>query len=225
MPSRLPAPLFGLVLAGGRSTRMKSDKAMLVYHGRPQAAHTIDLLAAHCDQIFLSCRADQASMDGFAGLPQLHDTHLNMGPLGGILTAMEAHPDAAWLVAACDLPYLDKAALETLVAGRDPSLMATAFAGPQLAGSKSAHGGAHGLDVPESLGPNGELPEPLFAIYEPHFHARILELMGLGVDCPRKAIIKSPCRILPAPDPAFLVNVNDPEEFKKALADITRPRV
>lgn len=239
MTASATAPLYGLVLAGGRSTRMKSDKAVLVYHGRPQAAHTLDLLSAHCDRVFLSCRADQGSVEGLSHLPQLHDTYSNLGPLGGILTAMEAHPDAAWLVAACDLPYLDHSALNTLVAGRDPASMATAFAGPQRAGSKSAHGGgshggrahAHGPPdeavkdgVRESLGPGGELPEPLLAIYEPRFHARILELMRQGIDCPRKAMIKSPCRILPAPDPRFLANVNHPEEFKKALDDLSRPR-
>lgn len=226
MSSSAIAPLYGLVLAGGRSTRMKSDKAVLVYHGRPQAAHTLDLLSAHCDQVFLSCRAEQGSAEGLSHLPQLHDTHFGLGPLGGILTAMEAHPHAAWLVAACDLPYLDQAALRTLVAGRDPASMATAFAGPQFAGSKSAHGGSDGAvrdGAQESLGPNGELPEPLLTIYEPGFHARILELMRQGIDCPRKALIKSRCRILPAPDTRFLANVNHPEEFRKALEDLSRP--
>lgn len=219
-PASLPAPLYGLVLAGGRSTRMRSDKALLVYHGRNQAAHTLDLLSTHCRPVFLSCRSDQAGLEGLADLPQLHDTWFDMGPLGGILTAMDAYPQAAWLVAACDLPYLDKPALDSLVAGRDPSKLATAFAGPRVRG---AHGDGD-RDAPPSHSPADGLPEPLFAIYEPAMRTRLKEFAALGRHCPRKALINSPCHILPAPDPRFLANINHPEEYRRALDDFSASR-
>lgn len=231
-PTAVP-PLHGLVLAGGRSVRMGRDKASLAYHGRPQAAHILDLLSAFCIRSYVSCRADQAALEGLAGLPQLHDAHADMGPLAGILTAFEAHPEAAWLVVACDLPYLDRASLAALVAARDPSLAATAFASSRKArdkGSKGAHadpgaegpeGAADGLPAPESLGPGGELPEPLCAIYEPRFRDRLRVLMPLGVDCPRKALIRSPSRILLPLRPEALANVNLPEEYRKALTDLS----
>lgn len=224
----MPPPLYGLVLAGGRSTRMNRDKAALVYHDRPQAAHTLDLLSTRCSPVYLSCRSDQADKPGFAGLPQLHDTWFDLGPLGGILTAMSAHPHAAWLVAACDLPYLDKEALDLLVSGRDPSMAATAFAGPQAVGGSahgfSAHGAPQPQGGPQGGGPPGGLPEPLFAIYEPAMRARLLESASLGKACPRKALINSPCKILPAHHPQFLANINHPEEFRRALDDFSRPR-
>lgn len=204
---------------------MGADKATLDYHGRPQAEYALDLLSAACGRVFLSCRADQAHLPGYAGHPQIHDAHPGQGPLGGILSALSAHPEAAFLVAACDLPFLDAAAVAALAVGRDADALATAFEGPLPAGTrKGAHDPAHaprGPRLPDlSLGPSGRLPEPLFAIYEPAMRPRMLELLALGIDCPRKAIVKSPCRILPAPDPRFLANVNDPEDLRKAKASL-----
>lgn len=226
------APLLGLVLAGGKSARMGNDKALIAYHGRPQAEFLFDLLRPRCEAVHLSCRPDQAQLPGYVGLPCLVDAYADLGPLAGILTALEARPDAAWLVAACDLPYLDADAVAALVAGRDPAALATAFEGPLMAGAKT---GSHGKPeeispsgprrpraaLPDlSFGPGGRLPEPLFAIYEPAMLPRIRELLPLGIDCPRKAITKSRCRILPAPDPRFLANVNSPEERDRAFGDL-----
>ena len=191
-------PLYGLVLGGGRSSRMRTDKASLQYHGKPQTEHCLDLLAAHCAQSFLSCRADQTDQPGFAGLPQIHDSFLDMGPLGGILSALKAHRNAAFLVIACDLPFLDAESLAFLAGGRDPFKIATAFAGPQ-----------------------GGLPEPLCAIYEPRCYPRALQLLGQGLSCPRKVILNSSSRILPAPNPRALHNANDPESYREAIQSIS----
>ena len=52
-------PLYGLVLAGGRSTRMQRDKATLSYQGKNQLDRAMDLLDPHVAQAFVSVRADQ----------------------------------------------------------------------------------------------------------------------------------------------------------------------
>lgn len=190
-------PLLGLVLGGGRSQRMGTDKAALAYHGKPQTHHGLDLLAPHCAEAFVSCRAEQSMDPAFAGLPQIHDSFLGIGPLGGILSALRARPGAAFLVIACDLPHLDAATLSALAAGRDPLRAATAFAGSQEG-----------------------LPEPLCAIYEPRAYARALQLLGQGVDCPRKLILNSSAALLAPPDPRALRNVNDPVEYREAKASL-----
>jgi molybdopterin-guanine dinucleotide biosynthesis protein A len=225
-PGGQAPPLYGLVLAGGRSTRMLRDKASLDYHGRPQTAHTFDLLSAHCRRVFLSCRSEQASEKAFAGLPQIHDSRSDMGPLAGILSALEAYPHAAWLVVACDLPFLGHAALERLIAGRDPSLLATAFASADGQGGHGSHGAGHGPGSGSGKAPlpAAGLPEPLCAIYEPAFQARLIELASQGIHCPRKALLNSPCRILPSPDPLSLSNVNRPEEFRQAREKLSDSR-
>jgi molybdenum cofactor guanylyltransferase len=201
MPSDA-APLSGLVLAGGRSQRMGSDKALLAYHGKPQVEYALDLLAPHCAQRFVSCRAEQGAQAGLAGLPQIHDSFFDLGPLGGILSALAARPGSAFLVIACDLPFLDAATLSALVAGRDPTLAATAFQGYQ------------------------DLPEPVCAVYEPAALPRFLELVDRqGIRCPRKALINSSIRLLSPPDPLALTNANRPEEYQRAMAALAGNRL
>ena len=55
----MSAPLYGLVLAGGRSTRMGKDKAALPVGGRTQLEHAMALLAPHVARAFVSVRPDQ----------------------------------------------------------------------------------------------------------------------------------------------------------------------
>src|SRR4051812_48306686 len=123
MPPREPAmpdaPLLGLVLGGGQSRRMGRDKASLAYHGKPQIVHAWELLRQAGLEAYVSCRTDQAEAEGFQGLPQISDRFLGFGPMGGILSALLFRRDAAFLVLACDLPFLDKEALSHLIATRD----------------------------------------------------------------------------------------------------------
>ncbi|MDX1545013.1 MAG: NTP transferase domain-containing protein, partial [Christiangramia sp.] len=51
--------LYGLVLAGGKSSRMGMDKGDLKYHGKPQRDHLYEMLQEVCDEVFLSLRKDQ----------------------------------------------------------------------------------------------------------------------------------------------------------------------
>ena len=181
-------PLFGLVLTGGQSTRMGRDKAALNYGSEVESRRVFGLLSEFCQQVFISCRSDQAELPGRQGLPQIHDTISVRGPLSGILAAFEARPNATWLVVACDLPRLDREVLATLVAGRNPLLFATAFRGYQ------------------------DFPEPLCTLYEPRARDRLLEFLAAGYDCPRKMLINSPVQVLEPLHGDRLANVNTPEE-------------
>jgi molybdopterin-guanine dinucleotide biosynthesis protein MobB len=184
-------PLLGLVLTGGKSERMGTDKAVLNYGGEEESRRIFALLQEFCSEVFISCRAEQADLPGRRGLPQIHDTLLGKGPTGGILAALEARPDASWLVAACDLPGLDRQTLAALVAGRDPFKVGTAFRGFQ------------------------DLPEPLCAIYEPKAAARLYQFLAAGYDCPRKMLINSPSHIIEPLSNHSLANVNTPEEASR----------
>ena len=88
--------LNGLVLAGGLSTRMGADKAMLSYNGKPQALHAMDLLEEFCDEVFVSVRSSDDRR--FAEASVILDTLTVSGPANGILSAMKASPEKAWLV-------------------------------------------------------------------------------------------------------------------------------
>ena len=136
--------LKGLVLAGGKSRRMGSDKALLAREGRSQLAHAVELLSAVTSATFVSTRSDQAAEPERARFAQIIDRYADLGPVAGVLSAMDEDASAAWLVLACDLPNVDARTLRTLIAGRDPARPFTAY--------RSSH---------------NELPEPLCAIFEP----------------------------------------------------------
>src|SRR5262245_50263553 len=121
------APLYGLVLAGGSSTRMRRDKAALSYHGKPQLEWTWELVAGITDQTFVSARAEQASEPLRAAHPLIIDRLTGKGPIAGIAAAQDTHPEVAWLVVACDLPFLSRATLAHLLAHRDSQKLATAY--------------------------------------------------------------------------------------------------
>jgi len=184
------APLRGLVLAGGLSQRMQTDKGRLHYgpSGREQREVAAALLAEVCQDVAVSCRAEQAA-ELPAGLVPLPDTFLGLGPLGGILSAFRLDPNAAWLVLACDLPFLTADVLRQLVAGRQPGRLATAFQSP-----------------------GNEFPEPLITIFEPRAYPELLRFLGLGYSCPRKMLINSDVQVLPTPGGEALRNVNTPAE-------------
>ncbi|GAA4397508.1 hypothetical protein GCM10023187_07050 [Nibrella viscosa] len=191
------APLLGLVLTGGKSTRMGRDKAVLDYHGKPQREYASDLLAKYCQDVFWSVNAEQAT--ALNGQSQLYisDSFLGLGPLGGILSAFRQRPDAAWLVVACDLPLLSEKSLDALVAGRNRSKMATAF-----------------------LDSDNRFPEPLVSIWEPRAYPVLLQFLAMGHSCPRKALINSDIALLNAPDVQEFTNVNDPATLQVVSAQL-----
>lgn len=186
-------PLNGLVLAGGKSRRMGTDKSVLQYHDKPQRDVMIDLLEKICRHTKLSCRPEQAGELVYTH-DVLPDTFLGLGPMGAILSAFRQAPDSAWLVVACDLPLLDEAALRYLVENRDPSAIATAYRSPESG-----------------------FPEPLVAIWEPKSYPVLLQFLAQGYSCPRKVLINSPVQVLDAPNPDVLMNVNTPDEVDVAL--------
>src|SRR5215470_7998152 len=94
------APIYALVLAGGRSTRMQRDKAVLNYHGRTQLEWVVSLLQPYAQRVFVSCRADQANDPVRARFEQIVDSQESLGPIAGIMAAQAKHPSVAWLVVA-----------------------------------------------------------------------------------------------------------------------------
>ncbi|MBS0388730.1 MAG: NTP transferase domain-containing protein, partial [Proteobacteria bacterium] len=123
----MTAPLHGLLLTGGRSRRMQRDKAALEYAGQTQLARAMALLEPLVERSFVSVRADQLDDRQRASYACIADALPDLGPIGGIHAALHAHPQAAWLVLACDLPFLDAATLQQLIAERDPRRIASAF--------------------------------------------------------------------------------------------------
>ena len=189
--------LSGLVLAGGSSSRMQRDKAALEYQGQSQLTRAARLLQRHVRQVFVSVRPTQAQDPLRNAWPMIIDTVEGEGPIVGIRSALAAHGDVAWLVIACDLPFLSDATLEHLIANRQPGALATAF--------RSAHDG---------------LPEPLCAIWEHAAAAPLAAYKATGGCCPRKFLIRNEAPLIDAVDAHALDNINTPQEYEQARSSL-----
>ena len=117
--------VVGLVLAGGKSTRLGRDKAGEVVGGKSLLAAAVELLSGVVGEVVVSGR-DPAPLGVQA--PWLPDAVARKGPAGGILTALEAYGRPV-LAVSCDLPFLRRETLTALLAARkyrpDTALLTT----------------------------------------------------------------------------------------------------
>ena len=190
----MSAPLYGLLLSGGQSRRMQRDKAVLDYGGASALERSWSLLTPVVERAWLSIRAEQARDPARAAYPCLPDLLPGRGPISGIHAALHAHPQAAWLVLAVDLPFLDSGTLQQLIAKRAPQRIATAF--------RSSHDGQ---------------PEPLCAIFEPAARAPIDAWIAADKPCPRRFLAGADVELLALARPEALDNINTAAEYDEAL--------
>lgn len=120
-------PLYGLVLAGGKSERMGRDKAFLAYHGQAQYVYLSGLLNRFCDKVYVSYNGT-----GELTAPVITDrpAYSGIGPMAGLMTAMEK-TEGAWIVIAVDYPLITEAEIMDLVYHRDRRAVATVYYNPQ----------------------------------------------------------------------------------------------
>lgn len=202
-------PLFGLILAGGRSQRMKRDKAWLGYGGRPQIARIYAEMEEVCAKVFVSCRPEQWDFSEDSEERRfidqamiLHDRLVGFGPLGGILSAMLTYPEAAFFVAAVDMPFIRREDVRALLGARNPAKAGTCF-----------------------INPENELVEPLCAIYEPKARWPLLEALGRGFLCPRKIVAGLDVIKVSPLDPMTVANINHPAEYESAQRSLAMSEV
>ncbi len=121
----IPKPLlYGLVLAGGYSSRMGTDKAFIYYEGLPMYQRVFQLVSPLCSQVIVSCRPEQKNL--FSGIPVIEDAYPSRGPLTGLLSAFLQYPQVAWLTVPIDMPRLDSEFLkQQLINRRNPTVDAT----------------------------------------------------------------------------------------------------
>ena len=182
---------FGLILCGGKSTRMGQDKSLLNYHGKPQRQHLTDLLLPFCEQVFWSVNQVQfTDIERFGGntAQLLVDKYANHGPLGGVLTAIETHQNVAWLVVSCDLPLLSASTIQCLFEGRFAGNQATAFADTR--------------------------PYPFVSIWESAIFNNIRAYWARGGRSPMELLQSVNTHFLTMPNPNEFLDVNDNETYQ-----------
>lgn len=179
-------PLYGGLLVGGASRRMGRPKQLLTHGRRSLAEISAAALAPHVGEVLLLGSGEVAPP--LASLRRLLDPPGVVGPLAGLLAAHRWAPDAAWLVAACDLPRVGPEAVAWLMGARRPGRWAVVP--------------GHGVGV-----------EPLLAVYEPQALEWLEGEAAAGRLAPR-AIADHPKVSIPTPPDALAgawTNVNTPE--------------
>jgi molybdopterin-guanine dinucleotide biosynthesis protein A len=188
------------VQAGGKSSRMGMDKALLDFDGKPLIQHVLARLDSLAPEMLITTNHPEGYR--FLGLPLIPDIIPDRGALGGLYTALKAASHPLVAVVACDMPF---ASLEILHTCRDLLL-----ADPAL-----------DAVVPSTT----QGLEPLHAVYR---KATCLPAIKAALDAGKWKVISwhsdvnvrvlTPEEIaLLDPEDLAFENVNTPEELEKAI--------
>tara|TARA_B100000686_G_scaffold236189_1_gene244138 strand:+ start:611 stop:1735 length:1125 start_codon:yes stop_codon:yes gene_type:complete len=191
------SPLQGAVFVGGHSKRMGRPKFALAYNGSTETLRISGILESLCEKVFLSSRSDldMGELGDFGRLQRVDDEHIGLGPVGGLATLMSRYPDSAWLVSACDMPFIEQENFELLVNQRDPLKYGTCFMKKRRLGF-----------------------EPMCAIYEPKFIFPLFEAMSRRELSLSRIIDDLQFKCIPVPEAGRdnFTNVNNPQEYEAA---------
>ncbi len=177
----------GFVLAGGNSSRLGMDKAMLPYAGATLIEHVAASVRQAAGSAVIVGRPERY---GSLGYPCLPDSEPGRGPLKGIGTALTA-TEAAWnLIVACDMPGVTPAFLSDLLEAADDC------SGDCL--------------VPVW---GGGMIEPLCAAYSRRCGPVFREALRNGCFAVRDAIVSTKVAYWRVEDPGYFRNVNYPEDI------------
>jgi molybdopterin-guanine dinucleotide biosynthesis protein A len=104
-----PHTISGIVLAGGRGSRMGSDKRLLVVGGMTMLERAVRSVAAVADEVLIASQAEDTAVPGMApslGAEMVFDRRVHAGPLAGIEAALAVMRGEVALVVGADMPWL-----------------------------------------------------------------------------------------------------------------------
>lgn len=105
--------IVGIVLSGGKSSRMGQEKGLVKYHGKALIEYAIDTLKPLCHEMVISTANNDYT---YLGLPMIADEIPDCGPIGGISTCMKVVEADVYLVISCDTPHVPTELFTDLVA-------------------------------------------------------------------------------------------------------------
>lgn len=127
----------GVILAGGKSSRMGTDKSILIFHEKTFIDNNVNIFKEVVDEIIIV--SNQHNKYGYKDIQEVSDIYQDMGPLAGIHAGILAAEHDTVFITACDMPLIETNIMNFM-----------------LKESK-------GFDVTVPKGVNGI--EPLFAVY------------------------------------------------------------
>jgi molybdopterin-guanine dinucleotide biosynthesis protein A len=188
-----PDKITGILLAGGKSSRMGREKGEIGIRGRSLLRTTLEILERSCDMVLISTCSD---VPGLKGYRQVCDEIPGIGPMGGVYTCLRQSETELNLVFSYDMPMVIPALFEAMLAmGEDADLVVPAL---------------------------GEgLPEPLCAVYRKNVADSLQQLISQGnyamyelFALVRTRILRvGPERLFYHPD--LFLNVNRPTDLQR----------
>ncbi len=107
------------ILAGGKSSRMGRDKALLDFNGKPFIALVAEVLSRELPSVVII--SDHTERYTFLGLPVYEDQFKNCGPLGGIHSALYHSTTPHVLITSCDTPFISTESIQFLIESATPN--------------------------------------------------------------------------------------------------------
>lgn len=99
--------MTSIILAGGKSFRLKGGKALEIIGGKSLIQRVIERLALVSNQILIVGSLAQLCLSSDYSVEYKADLYPGKGPLGGIYTGLAASKSLYNLVVACDMPFLN----------------------------------------------------------------------------------------------------------------------
>lgn len=192
----LRQPATAIVLAGGKSRRMGTDKSLLPLAGQPLIQHITGQLTPLFDQVLVA--ANDPEKYAFLQLPIVPDEEPGQGPLMGILSGVAAAAHDLSFVTACDIPHLDPGFILGLL---------KAAAGYDIVMPTSA-AGRH---------------EPLLAVYRKSVVPLARQILRQGGRRITELFPTARVRFVDLPEGGWYRNLNTPEDYRQASAPPASP--
>lgn len=177
------------IMAGGRSTRMGRDKALVELGGRTLLQRALDTWQNYGGAVQLSVGAAERGALAPAGIPAVADRYRDCGPLGGLHAGLLECRTELLLLTAVDCPFVTAELADGLL---------------------GAIGGADACVYTAA-----ERPQPLFGLYRRTCLAPAAELLAAGEYKMGLLLRRVETIRLPAADPAPFRNLNTPEELER----------
>lgn len=183
--------ITGIIVAGGKSSRMGFDKGMSVFRGKKFIDYTLTALLPNVDEVIII--ANNTHYD-YLGYPVYEDVVKNCGPLGGIYTGLLKSKTEKNFVISCDMPFVSKETIAYIISKVDESEITVPVHDEQL--------------------------EPLCAVYSKACTETIKQLVDKKIWKLQDALRYFKTNYIYAADTEFLsaknfININTPEELKK----------
>ncbi len=108
--------ITGIVLAGGKSSRIGTEKGLVKFRNKPLIEYSLNVLKLVVDEILISSNSDSYNAFGYQ---VLKDEIPESGPMGGIYTGLKASKNEINIVISCDVPLVDTNFLNRLLTFSD----------------------------------------------------------------------------------------------------------